>query len=407
MSVPDPPASLALAPEQDRLARAWIATHTEPGDRAVARLVSEHGALEALDRLAGGRVPAGTAGAIEADPDPFRSAGRTLASAHQRGLRWVCPGDDEWPTRLDDLVTADVAGRGGVPPGLWVRGALALAAHVRSSVAVVGSRASTEYGDDVAGDIAAELAEAGVTVVSGAAYGIDAAAHRGALAVRGPTLAVLASGADVAYPRGHDAMLARVAGQGLVVSEAPPGDHPTKVRFLARNRLIAALSGAVVVVEAARRSGALNTLNWAAELQRPACGVPGPVTSALSAGVHHALREHRAELVTNAAEVLELLAPLGSPPVAGASGWDQGEHRPLDGLDPLAYAVLEALPAGPSCGAAAVADSVGISEGRALVVLGDLLATGLAERTGDGWRVRVRARRGGLPAGEGGRTLPG
>lgn len=401
MTAPSDPA------DPDRLARVWLATRTEPGDRAVARLVSERGALSAVDRLAAGRVPPGTAGRIEPDRDPLVTAAATLDAAAGRGLRWICPGDEEWPTPLQDLDVAEVAGRGGVPPGLWVRGSASLAAHVRTAVAVVGSRASTAYGDDVAGDLAAELAEAGVTVVSGAAYGIDAAAHRGALAVRGPTLAVLASGADVAYPRGHDAMLARIAGEGLVVSEAPPGDHPTKVRFLARNRLIAALSAAVVVVEAARRSGALNTLNWAGALQRPACGVPGPVTSALSEGVHHALREHRAEPVSNAAEVLDLLAPLGAAPVAGASGWDQGEHRPLDRLAPVAYQVLEALPAGRSARAGAVADAVGLSEGRALVVLGDLLAAGLAERTGDGWRVPARSRRGGLPGDEPGRTLPG
>ncbi len=282
--------------------------------------------------------------------------------------------------------------------------ALPLAEQTATAVAVVGARASTEYGNEVAGDIAADLAEAGVTVISGAAYGIDAAAHRGALAVRGPTVAVLACGADVTYPRGHDALLGRIADQGLVVSEAPPGDHPTKVRFLARNRLIAALASAVLVVEAAWRSGALNTLNWAGSLQRPGLAVPGPVTSALSAGVHHAIRERRADLVTSGAEVRDVLAPLGTPAVPGASGWGLGERRPDDGLDPVARAVLESLPATGAVPTATAAAAAGTSEAAALRVLGGLLATGLVERTGDGWR--FAGRRGGLPGAAGPRTLP-
>jgi len=390
--------------DHERLARVWLGVRTEPGDLAVARLLVDVGAEEAVARLAAGRGPAQTVAPVRPDREPGTTAARVLESATRQGLRWVCPGDDEWPARLHDLsLVGDVARRGGTPAGLWARGPRAAAEKGRMAVAVVGARASTEYGNEVAGEIAAELAEAGVSVISGAAYGIDAAAHRGALAVRGPTAAVLACGVDVAYPRGHDAMLARIAEQGIILSEAPPGDHPTKVRFLARNRLIAALADAVVVVEAAWRSGALNTLLWAGELQRPACGVPGPVTSALSRGVHHVLREHRAELVTNAAEVIELIAPLGSAPLPGASGWNRGERRPLDGLDPMTVAVREALPVDGAAGVDLLAAEVGLNQTQALAVLGRLLALGLAERNGAGWRL---PRRGGLSGGQVDRTLP-
>src|SRR3954447_15859043 len=173
------------------------------------------------------------------------------------------------------------------------------------SVAVVGSRSATTYGAAVAGDIAATLGAAGHTVVSGAAFGIDNAAHRGALAAQGPTVAVLACGVDRAYPAAHRPLLDYIAEVGVVVSEAAPGCAPTRIRFLARNRLIAAFGQGTVVVEAAIRSGALNTASWTTELRRVLMGVPGPVTSAPSAGVHQLVRSRDALLVTSGQEVLE------------------------------------------------------------------------------------------------------
>ena len=179
-------------------------------------------------------------------------------------------------------------------------------------MAVVGSRSATTYGAGVAAELAAHVAGEGVTVVSGAAFGIDQAAHRGALAARGPTVAVLACGVDRAYPAAHRDLLTYIAETGLVVSEAPPGCAPTKLRFLSRNRIIAAVSLGTVVVEAAVRSGALNTANWATSVNRILMGVPGPVTSAPSEGVHELLRSKDAALVTRGADVLELVSPSGS-----------------------------------------------------------------------------------------------
>jgi len=300
---------------------------------------------------------------------------------------------------LDGLCHAGVLhGRGGTPYGLWVRGEHALTDLVRPAVAIVGARSSTAYGDDVAADIAAGLTDAAITVTSGAAYGIDAAAHRGALAVGGNTVAVLACGADVVYPRGHDGLLQRIAHEGLVVSEAPPGAHPTKVRFLARNRLIAALTQAVVVVEASWRSGSLNTLKWAGQLGRVGLGVPGPVTSGSSSGVHLAIRERRADLVTCAAEVREAISVIGSEPIEGSPTWGLGESRTTDALDPVCLAVLESLPASATAAVPAdrLAERCGLDPTTVRQVLTRLTERGLVSCGEGGWRMRQR--RAPLPA---------
>jgi predicted Rossmann fold nucleotide-binding protein DprA/Smf involved in DNA uptake len=148
-------------------------------------------------------------------------------------------------------------------------------------------------------------AKENVGIISGAAYGIDAAAHRGSLAGKGNTIAVLACGVDVAYPASHRGLLSTITDAGVVVSEAPPGSKPHKHRFLIRNRLIAALSQSTVVVEAALRSGSLSTSNWAHVLNRQIWGIPGPITSATSAGVHAAIRDNMMKIATGADEIFQ------------------------------------------------------------------------------------------------------
>ena len=209
-----------------------------------------------------------------------------LAATETSGARFVMPGDDEWPDGLSALRYCDAVNRrGGVPFGLWLRGPGHLAEQLQRSVAIVGSRACTEYGGVLAAELAADLGEAGVTVVSGGAYGIDAAAHRGALAVGRPTIAVLANGVDDRLSAGQRGGASNASPrEDLLVSELPPGTHPSRMRFLARNRLIAAMSRGTVVVEAALRSGARNTASWALECQRPLMAVPGPVSSAAVGG---------------------------------------------------------------------------------------------------------------------------
>jgi DNA processing protein len=237
-----------------------------------------------------------------------------IGDAHQAGIRLICPGDYEWPPGLDDLG----AGR---PCALWARGAGDLRACSHRAIAVIGTRAATAYGAHVGTEITADLAACGLTIVSGAAYGIDAAVHKAALAVGGITIAVLGCGPDVSYPREHAELLQQITARGLIISEHPPGRRPTRAAFLARNRIIAALAAGTVVVEAPRASGALNAARHASRLSRPVMAVPGAVTSAGSAGCHELIASGIAACVTCAPEVRSLSislrsasTPFGRPP---------------------------------------------------------------------------------------------
>ena len=248
------------------------------------------------------------------------------------------------------------------------------------AVAVVGTRAASGYGEHVTAEIAGDLAVDGWTVVSGAAFGVDAAAHRAALGVSGTTVAVLACGVDRAYPSAHTVMLRRIAEQGAVISEYPPGTSPARYRFLARNRLVAGTSGAVVVVEAGWRSGARNTASWGRRLGRPVLAVPGAVTSAASQGCHRMIREGEATLVGNAREVVEAAGGIG----VGDDG-DALWQRSLDGLSGDMQVVYEAFPAVGSCGVPELSESAGLDSGRVRAALPLLEMEGLVVRDDTGW----------------------
>jgi DNA processing protein len=369
----------------DREARAALTAVVEPDTNvATIRAVLVDGAGPTLAALRRGAPRLDSDGRLQRMATSV-DGGEVLERGAVAGARFVCPGDPEWPAGFDDLeLTLDARPRAIPPPlGLWVRGEPHLGEVTQRSVAVVGSRAATEYGVRVAADVAADLAAAGWTVVSGAAYGIDAAAHRGALAGGGMTVAVLACGVDIAYPRGHAGLLHRIAGEGLVVSELPPGSTPTRPRFLARNRLIAAMTRGTVVVEAALRSGALNTAGWAADLSREVLAMPGPVTSSLSAGCHDLVRKAAAVLVTDAAEVVEMVGDLG----ADAATVSRPEDRPWDGLDRVARDVLEALPAHRTVTVDRLCRDTGLTAAACVAALGELTLTGLVVAKAEGWRL--------------------
>lgn len=378
------------ASEEVLLARAAWSRLVEPGDTVAGALVAALGPQEALAWLRGGGVAplvggAGEAGAARAALDAAAARWRTrlasvspardLDAAARLDARLLVPEDAAWPAGLADLGAA-------APMGLWVRGALAgagLAGVLRRSVALVGARACTAYGEHVAATLAAGVADRGWTVVSGGAYGVDAVAHRGAIAADVPTVAFLAGGVDRLYPAGNSALLRAVGETGALVSEVPPGSVPTKVRFLQRNRLIAAVTRATVVVEAAWRSGALSTARHAAGLLRPVGAVPGPVTSAASAGCHRLLRDGVAVCVTDPAEVLELVEAEPAPEPAVAP-------RPGDGLDDVARRTLDALPLRRPAPEESVARTAGLSEREVRGALGRLELAGLAVREGAAWR---------------------
>ncbi len=350
--------------EAERLSRAALCRLTEPGDPRLASLIADVGAIALHEMLAAERDVGGLQTDIAArlarlDPEA------ELDAAARAGIRYVIPGDAEWPTQLNDLEGVDpVQARGGVPLGLWVRGPLRLDDLV-GAVSVVGARSATSYGGSLAGELGVSLGKEGVCVVSGAAFGIDQAAHRGALAGGGATVAVLACGADRTYPAAHRQLLDYLGQHCAIVSEVAPGCAPMRVRFLSRNRIIAALSTATVVVEAAVRSGALNTANWAERLNRILLGCPGPVTSAQSQGVHHLIRTGGALLVTCGDEVLEVVGRPGEH----LQEDPRGATRPRDGLTRREAQVLDAVPVARS----ASVDSIARTAGVGLIEVGSTL----------------------------------
>ena len=397
---------------RDRFARATWTGIAEPGDRVAGLLVALLGAPAALtaviDRWGADRIAAAVAersgvrgadsrtpaGLLEATAflesngatvdDLVAAQGRwhpragsqaalvALRQASRYGARLLVPGDPEWPEGVDDL--GDHA-----PIALWLRGRPETLATAGSSIALVGARAATGYGEHVAMEASAGLVDRGYTIISGAAYGIDGMAHRAALASSGETIAFLAGGVDRFYPSGHDGLLTRIVETGAVVSELPCGSPPTKWRFLQRNRLIAAASLATVVLEAGWRSGSLNTAGHAAALGRPLGAVPGPVTSAASAGCHRLIRDFDAVCVTNADEMAEL-APLAVRSRAGEVG-DSGQLAE----SPERTRVVDALSTRSPRTVGDVAARAGLSAAEVQSVLGLLELEGRAVRRERGW----------------------
>lgn len=367
----------------ERESRLALSCVVEPATPAVAEAIEEFGADAVWQSLKRGGASPVARRARAFQPEAVQAA------AEASGIRFIVPDDPEWPPRLTDLVGCEaVNDMTGPPVGLWVRGSGSLSQLVARSVSVVGSRACSPYGETVATDLAAELGEAGHAVVSGGAFGIDAAAHRGCLASRTPTVVVLSGGLDRAYPPAHRPLFDRAAERGVLVSELPPGQHPTRSRFLSRNRLIAGLSVGTVLVEAAVRSGARNTVTWANCLRRVVMAVPGPVTSAMSFTPHRLIREAEAVLVTQATDVLELVGTLGRGAARPAS-----PHRRTDELAPDELRVFEAVPARGARSAAELSLASGVGLAACLAILDGLVDRGfLVQDDQWDWRLPPRGR---------------
>lgn len=369
----------------DPVLRAWayLSRVAEPPCAELAALVSRVGPVEAADRvrrgLVGDNLSRSTAARREID--------RTTADLEliaRRGGRLITPDDDEWPVLAFTAfggVSTRARPRCRAPMVLWALGPIRLAEVTQRCAAIVGTRAATTYGEYLAADLTAGLVQRDVAVVSGGAYGIDGAAHRAALEGEGITVAVLAGGLDVPYPAGHSALLHRIGQHGLLVTEYPPGVRPARHRFLTRNRLVAALGQAVVVVEAGLRSGAANTAAWARALGRVVAAVPGPVTSSASAGCHVLLR-NGAELVTRASDVVELVGRIGELALE--------EPRPGTALDALSKGERQVYEALPGRGAASV-DEIAVASGlvseQVLGPLALLEVAGLVKRESGRWRI--------------------
>lgn len=378
-SVPEPEGT---APEADRLARVTLSCGVEPGDGTTSSLVRQIGAVGAVEQTLASTSDSGVAEQLAARLGEVDAA-RRLEQAAKCGIRFLIPGDDEWPTgldALDDTVTAE--GFGGTPPGLWVKGPMPLT-ELATSVAVVGSRAASVYGVEMTRAICEHLALAGVPVVSGGALGIDFEAHDSTLMADGVTAAVLACGVDRVYPAHNRRLLHHLAAEFAVVSEQPPGSAPTRPRFLARNRLIAAMTRGTVLIEAALRSGALNTAGWAEGLHRQVMCVPGPVTSYTSQGVNNFLREGRGTVVTRGAEVLELIGEAGEHLVEAP----RGETRPRDLLTPTERQVVEWVPVSEPAKVDSISRLAGLHIRTTEGALRRLRSKGFVLLTDEGWRL--------------------
>ena len=361
---------------RDIYARVIWSALAEPGDRVAGTLVAQlgpNGALQRASRQQAGESAELIAGRKRWQPrwQP-RLAQETLRAAAVAGLQLLTPASTHWPAGVNDLGPH-------APLCLWVRGDPARLPIGGSGVAIVGARAATSYGEHVAGELASDLAATGVIVVSGAAYGIDGAAHRAAIGSSGNTVAFLAGGADRAYPRGHTTLIDRIAECGAVVSEVPCGSAPTKWRFLMRNRLIAAMSTATVVVEAGWRSGSLNTAGHAASLARGLGAVPGPVTSSTSAGCHRLIREYGAACITRADDVRELLGISCGAPAPGAEPRTDDRSRVVDALSTRVWR-----------SSSDIAQRAGMSIGESEAQLGLAMLEGDVERGATGWRLVPR-----------------
>lgn len=310
-------ASLADYAPDEGTARVILSMIAEPANVTVGRLLQREGGIETL-RLLETADPISSSRPEEATILHHRvqevisrpGFDDALRGALDGSYQPLIPGDPHWPASVDDL--GDRA-----PYVLWTKGATSfLAGSSRDRLTITGARASTSYGNQVASELAHGAALAELIVVSGGAYGIDGAAHRAALSAGGGTIAVMAGGPDNLYPRGHADMLEQIADTGLLMSELPPGSTPTRQRFAARGRLLAALSSSTVIVEAGARSGSLDVVREARALGRGVGAVPGPVTSAASRGTNMLIREGTATLVTGPHE---LLAPMNTPPAVGLS----------------------------------------------------------------------------------------
>jgi DNA processing protein len=390
ISAPVRAADFTEDPTEHFASIAWSVV-CEPGDGFAGQLISTFGAAQALDfelnRISAQEYVSKFAevGSDWLEMQLFGKFERTLADSRQRWAPrltlsgvvdsvqkvsslggWFIGRQSEcWPTGFSDL------GR-HCPPGVWGLGLTR--ALSGPAVSIVGSRMATAYGEECVGELVGPLTERGYTIVSGGAYGIDAMAHRAALALDSPTVAVMAGGLDKLYPSGNLELFKSISRAGCLISEMPPGAEPTKWRFLQRNRLIAAIGRATVVVEANPRSGAVSTANRAIELGRPVGAVPGPIRSAGSDGCHRLIRDLLATLVTGADDVLEL--------IGATAGNAEQELEGLGALETRVYDVIGFR----SASLDVICSEGGLTRTEAQIGVAGLSLLGLIDQDSNRWR---------------------
>ncbi|HUW78867.1 MAG TPA: DNA-processing protein DprA [Candidatus Nanopelagicaceae bacterium] len=364
-----------MNPDTDRIARLQLMSVIEGGSGFWTKEIEKHNSAEVLARIKAGdylmHSPSATRRSLSTNPEQVTDL------ITRAGVRVVIPGDSEWPTQLNDLEAP--------PLGLCLSGEGDLRSIALCSLAIVGARAASDYGARLASEMALQLGERGWNVISGAAYGIDAAAHRGSLASGAQTVAVLASGVDQLYPAGHEKLFAAIRANGVLVSEVLPGVTPTRGRFLVRNRIIAALTRGTLVVEAALRSGSLRTAADALTMNRPVMAMPGPVSSPTSAGCHRLVMDRKAELVTDLEDVLIHIGPLL---ISNSNGSGLASAKFISARDDLVDGeqdLLEMFPSRVPISVEKLANLCDLTPNRILALLGLLATKGFIERNGAGW----------------------
>lgn len=376
----------------DAFARATLSLITEPGDRFAGVLTQVLSASKLLEfELTGGSTSSlqtllKERGALEEVQALFPELHESHREARERwtarlnlgelsnaldaairvNSKLLTPESDYWPANLDHLQFS-------TPHCLWVRGVDLEPFAVQPAISIVGSRVSSSYGEWVASEIVTDCSVRGLAIVSGGAYGIDAIAHRSSLAQGQYTVAFMAGGIDRLYPSGNAELLERIAKNGAIVAEQAPGASPTKWRFLQRNRLIAALGAATVVVEAGARSGALNTVTHAQELGRPVGAVPGAITAQGSAGCNRLIAQAAAEVICKVSDAANL--------VFGEAGWFQPE---LYGLGALETRALDAM-SDRAQADMRIASRAGLTHKEVAIALGQLSLLGFVEQRDKGW----------------------
>ena len=286
----------------EQLARAQLFSTIEGGSIFWSSEVAELGPIEVRDRIIFGHYGRLHSGLKISERIRQTSGEEVLAQITNAGAFILTPEEIDWPVSLNDLAAPPIA--------LLIKGQRENLAHLENSISIVGTRNPTSYGVRIAGDFGVGVADHEWAVVSGGAIGIDAAAHKGCLVGEGITVAVLGGGFNKNYPATHERLFAEISESGILISEVMPDVPAIPHRFLTRNRLIAALSKATVVVEAAFRSGSLRTARDAAEIFRPVMAVPGPINAPTSEGCHRLIVERVAELVCSVSEIMELVKPI-------------------------------------------------------------------------------------------------
>ena len=277
-------------------ARAILFSCIEPGHFFWSAEISAHGPLKVLESILSASYPAEKTRAI-IDSIRVADVGQILYEIEKAGAQFLTPEHEHWPVGVNQLVNP--------PIGLVVKGDSTCL--ITDSLAIVGSRKPTNYGANVASEFARGFSDLGWTIISGGAYGIDSYAHRATLQANGATIAVLATGIEVAYPKSNQKLFNEMSAHGALISELMPYESAMPSRFLVRNRLIASIAKATLVVEAAYKSGSLRTAHDAAELLRPVMAIPGPINSAMSQGCHRLISERAAELITSVADAVEFI----------------------------------------------------------------------------------------------------